>query len=68
MGIRRKKLHINLFLPGISGLLAFLRNSSVGLLVRDRDLEATFFLTPIQIPFRQNVNCSFPYIKIFLYR
>ena len=36
MGIRRKKLYINLFLPGISGLLAFLRNSSVGLLVRER--------------------------------
>ena len=31
-----------------------------------RDLEATFFLTPIQIPFRQNVNCSFPYIKFFV--
>ena len=28
-------------------------------------MEATFFLTPIQIPFRQNINCSFPYIKIF---
>lgn len=59
-GHRETELHIKLFLPGIPGLLAFLRSSSVALLLRDRDLVATFFLKPIQIYFHSNVIAPFP--------
>ena len=64
-GNQEKKLHINLFLPGISGLFAFLRNSSVGLLVREIwKLLSSWLLS--KYPSGKTLIAPFPTLKYFL--